>query len=486
MVFSSHLFIFYYLTLILALYYAIAHNRYRTGLLAIASYAFYGWANPPWALIMFASTLIDYFCGLILLRQARLKRDDAGDWPVIGPEVRRTFRMRAVLIASIGANLALLGFFKYYNFTEENINRVAMALGGREWVPILNIALPVGISFYTFQSMSYCIDVYRGEASPMTNLLDFCCFEALFPQLVAGPIVRYADIAQQMRYRTHTQEKFARGIAFFACGLAKKILIANPMGYMADASFAAASRHALEGWTGLVAYAFQIYFDFSGYSDMAVGLGLMFGFLFIRNFDAPYRADSITDFWRRWHISLSTWLRDYLYIPLGGNRKGATRTYLNLMVVMLLGGLWHGASWNFVIWGGIQGGMLAFERIQGKDSPYRSLPRPMRVAITFLIICISWVFFRCDTLPGAMNYLGSLVGLGAQTSSAFLLPGVMYTPYHLLILGVAAVLVWGAPQAWEFTRNLSPVRAAATMAILAISILIMWTQTENPFLYFRF
>jgi alginate O-acetyltransferase complex protein AlgI len=430
--------------------------------------------------------VVDYICGIVLLQQAGLQRSEDGDWPVIAPEIPRTRIMKWTLFASIASNLALLGFFKYFNFTEENLNRVALALGGDAWVPVLQVVLPVGISFYTFQSMSYCIDVYRGHARPMTNLLDFCCFEALFPQLVAGPIVRYADIADQMRHRTHTAEKFARGIAFFACGLAKKILIANPMGHMADAAFNADTRTILDAWAGLFAYAFQIYFDFSGYSDMAVGLGLMFGFLFIQNFNAPYRADSITDFWRRWHISLSTWLRDYLYIPLGGNRFGAARTYLNLMVVMLLGGFWHGASWNFIIWGGIHGGMLAFERAQGKDSPYRRLPHPVRVGITFLIVCLAWVFFKAETLPQAVNYLGSLFGLVPTSAAALLLPGVMYSPYHLLFFGIAGLLVWTAPQTWTFTRELSPVRAAACMLLLVLSILFMWTQTENPFLYFQF
>ena len=211
----------------------------------------------------------------------------------------------------------MLAFFKYYNFTEEILNRVAEALGGREWLPILNVVLPVGVSFYTFKSMSYCIDVYRGEAPPMSNFIDFNAFEAMFPDLVAGPIIRYGAIAAQMRNRVLSSEKFARGVAFFACGMAKKILIANPMGHLADTAFAAHALHTLDAWVGLVGYAFQIYFDFSGYSDMAIGLGLMLGFLFINNFDAPYRAASITEFWRRWHISLSTWLRDYLYIPLG-------------------------------------------------------------------------------------------------------------------------------------------------------------------------
>ncbi|MEI8195741.1 MAG: MBOAT family O-acyltransferase [Phycisphaerae bacterium] len=486
MVFSSHLFIFYYLPAVLFLYYLLPVPRWRIGWLATVSYVFYGWANPPWALIMFASTLIDYFCGLGLIRMSGLRRQADGHWEAIPPSSPRTRGMLALVVCSISANLALLAFFKYYNFTEQNLNTLALTLGSHEWVPVLRVVLPAGVSFYTFKSMSYCIDVYRGEAPPMSNFIDFNAFEAMFPDLVAGPIIRYGAIAEQMRHRSHTADKFARGIAFLACGLAKKILIANPLGYLADASFEAASRHALDAWTGLLAYAFQIYFDFSGYSDIAVGLGLMFGFVFIKNFDGPYRAESITDFWRRWHISLSTWLRDYLYIPLGGNRKGPARAYLNLLVVMLLGGLWHGASWTFVVWGAIHGLMLMVERYGGKESAYRRLPAMVRVTITFGVVCLAWVFFRAEHLSDAGQYLASLVGLGPQASGMDLVAGVMYTRYHLALLLLAGVIVWFAPQTWAFTSRLTPVRAAWCMLLLSVAIVFMWTQTENPFLYFQF
>ncbi|MCW8129504.1 MAG: MBOAT family protein [Planctomycetota bacterium] len=486
MVFTTHLFVFYYLPLMLALYYAVDHPRYRTGLLAIGSYVFYGWANPPWALLMFWSTIVDYICGYVLFKLSGLKADGP-DLPIIPKEAPRTRGMKLTLAASMLSNLALLGFFKYYGFTVENINAAAAALGlGEPWIPTLNVVLPVGISFYTFQSMSYAIDVYRGEARPMRNVFDFCCFEALFPQLVAGPIVRYADIAEQMRHRVHSYDKFSRGIAFFACGMAKKILLANPMGQIADSAFSAGSLHWYDAWYGVIGYAFQIYFDFSGYSDMAVGLGLMLGFLFVKNFDDPYHADSVTDIWRRWHISLSTWLRDYLYIPLGGNRSGSFRTYANLMVVMLLGGFWHGASWNFIIWGAIHGGMLAFERFQGKDSPYRRLPRVLRIAITFGIMCVSWVFFRAETLTQSVRYLKSMFGLASVEPGSDALASLMYAPYHVAMFGCAAIVVWGLPQSWEFTRRLSPVRAATCLLLLSFSVLAMWTQSVNPFLYFQF
>jgi alginate O-acetyltransferase complex protein AlgI len=350
----------------------------------------------------------------------------------------------------------------------------------------MRVILPVGISFYTFQSMSYAIDVYRGEARAMRSVTDFCCFEALFPQLVAGPIVRYADVAEQLRHRTHTMEKFARGVAFFAIGMSKKILIANPMGHVADRAFSAAGLHWYDAWYGVVSYAFQIYFDFSGYSDMAVGLGLMMGFLFMQNFNQPYRAESITDFWRRWHISLSTWLRDYLYIPLGGNRLGPSRTYVNLMLVMLIGGLWHGASWNFVIWGGLHGSMLGIERFQGKQSLYRRLPRHVRIAVTFIIVCIGWVFFRAETLGGSWAYLSSMFGAGAVNLGSEMMAAAMYTPYHVMVFLAAVLIVWKTPESWTFTARLSLARAATCMTVLGVAVLLMWSQNENPFLYFRF
>src|SRR4051794_9196819 len=396
MVFTSHVFLFSFLPLVLLLYYA-APFRARTLLLAVSSYVFYGWANPIWAVIMFFGCSVDYLCGLALVRLARVPDEPGGLPPVLGPEVPRTRAMRLVLAASIVTNLGLLAAFKYTGFAAENLNAIGHALGwgGRDGLlPVLHLVLPVGISFYTFKAMSYVIDVYRGEARPMRRFVDYMCFEAFFPDLVAGPIIRYAAMEEQMRMRQHTLDKFARGVAFFAFGMAKKILLANPMGHIADTAFAAGPLHWYDAWFGVTGYAFQIYFDFSGYSDMAVGLALMMGFVLIQNFDSPYKADSITDFWRRWHISLSTWLRDYLYIPLGGNRKGPARTYVNLMTVMLVGGLWHGASWNFVIWGAIHGGMLGLERAQGKHSFYRRLPHGVRVALTFLVVCLSWVFFR--------------------------------------------------------------------------------------------
>jgi alginate O-acetyltransferase complex protein AlgI len=268
--------------------------------------------------------------------------------------------------------------------------------------------------------------------------------------------------------------------------MSKKILLANPCGFVADAAFEAGSLHALDAWAGVTAYAFQIYFDFSGYSDMAIGLGLMLGFVFPKNFDSPYLAESITDFWRRWHISLSTWLRDYLYRPLGGNQKGPRRTYLNLAIVMLLGGLWHGAAWNFVVWGGLHGAWLAAERSLGKRSFWGGAPRPIRVGLTFLGVLVTWVFFRASDLPSAGRYLQAMAGFGEPQAGASLLGAVMYDPYHLLSLALAAVVTWSCPQTWDWTRRLGPARAALALGCLALALVMMASQGYNPFIYFIF
>ena len=485
MVFSSHLFVFYFLPLALLLYYAVP-RRAQHLLLTLLSYLFYGWANPLFVLLMLASTLIDYVCGLVI----------SGERPVPGaswdrglePGGRRTRLQRAALATSIVSNLLLLGFFKYFNFGIDSYNALVTALGfdDARWQTFFRVTLPLGISFYTFQSMSYSIDVYRGDARAIRNFLDFACYVAMFPQLVAGPIIRFQDVADQLEHRTYSAEKFARGVAFFSLGMAKKVLLANPCGKVADLTFDAGSVHFADAWTGVFGYAFQIYFDFSAYSDMAIGLGLMLGFVFAKNFDSPYQARSITEFWRRWHISLSTWLRDYLYIPLGGNRKGEARTYVNLATVMVLGGLWHGASWNFVIWGSIHGLMLAFERAQGKDSPYRHLPGPLRTAITFLIVCFAWVFFRAASLPRALVYCASLLGLGQTQPGSGLIGGVIDQPYYLVSMTVAAVVTWLCPQTWDFTRRLTAPRAAFALAMLWVSLVILTTQAYNPFIYFIF
>jgi alginate O-acetyltransferase complex protein AlgI len=304
---------------------------------------------------------------------------------------------------------------------------------------------------------------------------------------VAGPIIRYKTLAEQLRAREHTAVRFASGISIFIVGFAKKILLANPCGNVADAVFGAANPYPLDAWMGALAYAFQIYFDFSGYSDMAVGLGRILGFEFPRNFDAPYRSESITDLWRRWHISLSSVLRDYLYYALGGNRKGEGRTYFNLGVVMLLGGLWHGAKWTFVAWGAFHGLLLVLERWRGKQSLYSGLPPPGRIAITFMLMLFSWVLFRADNMTAAMEYFRAMLGFGQAGEVSALLAAIIYTPYHLLILGICAVLVFQPFQAHDW--SLSPVtwgRIAVVVPLFVLALMIMYSQSFNPFLYFQF
>jgi alginate O-acetyltransferase complex protein AlgI len=480
MVFTTYLFVFYFLPLVLVCYYALDGLSRRVGapdgrtslvlnaFLVLASYVFYGWWDPWYVLLMLGVTVVNYACGRIIGR------------PGIGPRLRLW-----VVTAAIVASLGTLGYFKYVGFLKANLNHVLAWLGAGP-VRVLEVALPIGISFYTFHALSYTVDVYRGTAPPVRSFVDFACYIALFPQLVAGPIIRYNTVADQLVSRTHTPEKFASGAVLFILGFAKKILLANPMGQVADAAFAAESLAAPDAWFGAVAYALQIYFDFSGYSDMAIGLGRMFGFEFLRNFDAPYCAESITDFWRRWHISLSTFLRDYLYIPLGGNRKGPGRTYVNLIVVMLLGGLWHGANWTFVAWGAYHGGLLAFERYRGKRATYQRWPRPVRVAATFVLVLISWVLFRSANLHEAANYLGAMTGRGGSSPGMRLVPALLYTREALLVMAVGAVVLAAPIQAYEWSRKVTLARAILVYQLFWASLHAMFAQSFNPFLYFQF
>lgn len=487
MVFSSHIFLFLFLPAALGLYY-VAPRRARHLLLTLASYLFYGWANPLFVVLMAASTAIDYACGLVMVRGQPVGCDSLSTAALLDPGTPRTRSQRAALVISICSNLALLGFFKYFNFALDSYNGLvsALALDGAQLDLWFRVTLPLGISFYTFQSMSYSIDVYKGEAQAIRNPLDFACYVAMFPQLVAGPIVRFREVADQLLTRNHSAEKFARGVAFLSLGLGKKVLLANPCGQIADTCFGAAGPGLLDTWYGVSAYAFQVYFDFSGYSDMAIGLGLMLGFVFAKNFDSPYHSASVTEFWRRWHLSLSTWLRDYLYIPLGGNRHTEARTYLNLAAVMLLGGLWHGASWTFVVWGGIHGALLAVERALGPRNPLRRLPRPLAVAITFVVLLFTWAFFRAPTFAAALAICGRMLGLVPAGPTAGLAAAMVATPYHLLCFGVAALLVWTAPQTWDFTRRLSLPKAAFALGVFALALVALTTQSYNPFIYFIF
>lgn len=478
MVFSSHLFLFWFMPAVLLGYY-ICPPKGRTLFLTLLSYFFYGWANPLFVFLMFFSTVVDYVCGLVIAGPAR---GPNGEIEALDIGTPRTRAQRTALLVSILTNLSLLGFFKYFNFFADSINEIALLFGAGAplFERTLNVVLPLGISFYTFQSMSYSIDCYRGEAKAIRKFVDFSCYVSLFPQLVAGPIIRFQEVADQIITRTHTPEKFARGVAFFALGMTKKIWLANPAGNIADLVFNAGAVSTADAWYGTLAYAFQIYFDFSAYTDMAIGLGLMIGFVFPKNFDSPYHAASITEFWRRWHISLSTWLREYLYIPLGGNRRGVHRTYINLALVMLIGGLWHGAAWTFVVWGGIHGLFLALERAFKPQ-----LPRLLGKAVTFFIVCIAWVFFRANTVRDAFRMIATLFGLGGEDRAA-LISGQLYSTYFLLSMAAAALITWFAPQTWDWTRKLPPWKIALTLLALFASAGYMTIQAFNPFIYFIF
>jgi len=468
MVFTTHIFVFYFLPLFLLVYFNLPY-RWRNFWITAASYVFYGWWQPWFVCLMMFTTVMDFIWGKVITR----------------PGATRSQRRMAVA-ACVVTNLSVLGFFKYYMFAAETLNQL-LAMVGAEPFRVLRVVLPIGISFYTFHSLTYIIDLYRGHATPAKSFTDFSAFVALFPDLVAGPIIRYKTLAAQLAFREHTIRRFASGVSLFILGFAKKILLANPCGHVADAVFNAANPCALDAWVGVLAYAFQIYFDFCGYSDMAVGLGRMLGFEIFKNFDAPYRAESITDLWRRWHISLSSVLRDYLYYPLGGNRKGPTRTYVNLAVVMLLGGLWHGAKWNFVVWGAYHGLLLAYERWRGKQSLYQTLPSGLRIAFTFLLMLFSWVLFRADNLTAAVHYFGAMFGLAPKTSASALLAADIYDPFHLTVMTLCAVLIFQRVQAHDW--SLKPQtwwRPVLLLPLFVFALLVMFSQAFNPFLYFQF
>ncbi|MBP9225256.1 MAG: MBOAT family protein [Verrucomicrobiales bacterium] len=470
MVFSSYIFLFGFLPVALLAYYATP-MRGRSLTLTLLSYVFYGWWDPRFTLLMLVSTLIDYVCGRIISAEG-------------GTPASR----KGALIASIVSNLGILAFFKYAIFFAENLGAVTTFFGGdAPAMPIFlsHLVLPVGISFYTFQSMSYSIDLYRGHASPARSFVDFACYVSMFPQLVAGPIVRYGSVADQLRHRSHTLEGFVAGMTRFNYGFAKKILLANPMGGIADLCFEAGSLDSPLAWTGALAYAFQIYFDFSAYSDMALGLGRMFGFRFPENFASPYRAVSLTDFWRRWHISLSTFLRDYLYIPLGGNRKGAAKTYRNLILVMLIGGLWHGAQWTFVIWGLVHGLCLAGEKAW-RERVALPVPPVIGRSLTIFVILISWIFFRSPNLESAMQYLGTLFEFGGNDSAAQVLAAVVFAPANVGLLVICASVVSLLPNTGDWLRIVTWGKVVFGLVLLFISIRVMGLQGFNPFLYFQF
>jgi len=467
-IFTSYAFLFVFLPLVLAAH-AVMPPRGRNALLTLCSYGFYGWWRPEYMLLMLVSTVVDHICA------RRMGPLEPGQSASEG-------RRRWWLIASIATNLGLLGYFKYANLVVESWNAVLGAVGG-EPLPWGAVLLPVGISFFTFQSMSYSIDVYRGQVRPVRSLLDLACYVSLFPQLVAGPIVRYRTIQEQLLHRTVNLEVLSSGAFLFMMGFAKKVLLADSVAHLADAGFAEVAPGMLAAWTAVLAYSLQIYFDFSGYSDMAIGLGLMLGFRYPRNFFSPYRSLSITEFWRRWHISLSTWLRDYLYIPLGGNRKGARRTAANLMITMLLGGLWHGAAWTFLIWGAWHGALLGAERALGKRSLFGALPIPIRWLGTFALVLVGWAVFRATNMANLGAMLGGMIGwhgLGGALEIA------VRGPEAYLAMGVGLLIAVGCADSWTLVHRFSPWRMILVVPCFALALGRLLATEYSPFLYFRF
>ena len=470
MLFNSLTFVVFFVIVVSA-YWSIRSWNARKNLLVIASYIFYGAWNPPFAALLFSTTAMDFWLGRQMARaEGRHSR-------------------RAWLIASVCMNLSMLGFFKYGNFLLQNFQWLLARIGIVYHPPHLDILLPVGISFYTFHSLSYTLDIYRGVLKPTKSLRDFVLAVSFFPQLVAGPIVRAGDFLPQLvRPPTLRAGQFLWGLLLMTLGLFEKIVLADTMlSGSADRIFSyPGPLIAVDSWLGVMAFAGQIFFDFAGYSTCAIGAALCLGFHLKDNFRFPYAAIGFSDFWRRWHISLSTWLREYLYIPLGGNRRGPARTYANLILTMLLGGLWHGASWNYVIWGGIHGSMLAFERSQGRESFYHNLPRPLRVALTFLIVVVAWVFFRAPDLKGAVLYLGSMFGLRHAQPSADLVGAIFYKPYYLISLAVAAIVIWAGKQTWDWTQQMTWPKTAVCCGLGWLALAVMATQEYNPFIYFIF
>ena len=471
----------------LAVYY-LARGRGRNLVLTVVSYLFYGWANPLFMVLMLASTAVDYMCGRAMTdRFQRLARP--------GPAAPRTGRphaldgQRAAVFISVLSNLSLLGFFKYFNFAIDNYDALVNFIGlpGLSLDLAIRITLPLGISFYTFQSMSYTIDVYRGKARAIRNFIDFACYVSMFPQLVAGPIIRFSR-GRRPAPAAHATPSRSSPAASRSSRSAwpRRSCWPTPAARSPTLAFDAGSLGVLDAWYGVVAYAFQIYFDFSGYSDMAIGLGLMLGFVFPKNFDSPYMSQSITEFWRRWHISLSSWLRDYLYIPLGGNRRGPSRTYVNLAIVMLLGGLWHGAAWNFVIWGAIHGGMLAFERAIGKDALYRRFPTGAGCHHLRHRALLLGLLPRRDPRQRPVATSATCSDSARFRRAPICSAESCTSPTTSLTFLVAAVVVWGAPQTWDFTRRITPLKAAVTLALFWLSMSVLFTQSFNPFIYFIF
>ena len=467
MLFSSISFLYYFLPCVLLLYFA-APKRLKNSVLLLASLFFYGWGEPKYLVFMLVSIAQGYVFGLLIEKYRGMKRS------------------KLFLTASVLFSLGLLGYCKYADFLIENFN-AATGLS----VPLLEIALPIGISFYTFQILSYAVDVYRGSVGAQKNFIRLALYIAMFPQLIAGPIVRYADIDAQLAKRNLSLYKFGQGVAWFLRGLGKKVLLANNIGMTFDAIAAIApdDRSMLTAWIGCLAYAMQIYFDFSGYSDMAVGLGKMLGFEFVRNFNYPYISKSVTDFWRRWHISLSTWFREYVYIPLGGNRVSKLKHVRNILVVWMLTGFWHGAAWNFMMWGLYYGLLLLLEKYFLAPK-LQKLPDIVQQIYSFLLVLIGWVLFFSASLPDALVYLGNMFGIGGH--GIIDSTGLYYLTGNLILLVIcffcATPFVWKRFRRFALKPGNYPSITATVVyaAIFVLSIAYLVNATYNPFLYFRF
>ncbi len=470
MVFSSLIFLFLFLPIVLGIYY-VSPRKWKNLILFAASLVFYAWGEPIYIFLMLLSTVTDYFFGLLLSK----------------PQMTGKQR-KWVVACSLFVNIAVLAFFKYADFLIININSLLGTV-----IPLTDLPLPIGISFYTFQSMSYILDIYRGTAKAQKNWIDFATFVSLFPQLVAGPIVHYGTIAEQLRQRVESVPMFAEGIRRFIIGLAKKVLLANNIGVVWDTvnSSDPANLTMAMAWLGIIAFAFQIYFDFSGYSDMAIGLGLMFGFRFNENFDRPYISRSITEFWRRWHISLGTWFRNYLYIPLGGNRFGKWIQMRNILIVWMLTGIWHGANWNFMFWGLYFGLLLMFEKWIGLRI-LDKLPKWIQHSYALLLILVGWVLFSFEQPSEITHYLMTMFAMNQPSLWDTEFIYLLYT--NLVLFAILIVASVGSVGSVSVIRRRYPklmglgykLQDVGYMLLFLMSIAYLVDATYNPFLYFRF
>lgn len=472
MVFSSAVFLFVFFPITLILYFMPGFSgneekeiSRKNLILCIASLIFYAWGEPVYMVLMCLSIFFNYHLGLDMENHRSNSR-----------------KMKHLLIFGVCFNLFMLGFFKYAGFIVSNIN----SLFGAE-IEYEGLPLPVGISFYTFQILSYVIDVYKGTVRAQPKIVNFAAYIAMFPQLIAGPIVQYKDIEKQLNERTVTIDNFYDGIIYFIRGLGKKVLFANTIGAVYSDISAGGFKEvsAVTAWICIICYTLQIYFDFSGYSDMAVGLGKMMGFEFVQNFNYPYKAKSIKDFWSRWHISLSSWFRDYVYIPLGGNRKGLARTIINTFIVWALTGLWHGAAWNFIAWGAFYGVLLIAEKyLLAKHLD--KIPVILRHIGTLIVVMIGWVFFSSENMAQATEFIGALMGFGGSFIDSQAMYLLKENFFSIFAMGLSAVGVFELISTREETRIYKTLKSLAYIAIFVLCIAYLVSETYNPFLYFRF